>query len=61
MVEPHVHTVDEEPVRLLADVSSLPLEAIFLDDDSTLGRCVRRVVEDLQRWDEPYAAHGSSA
>ncbi|BFU46649.1 hypothetical protein [Krasilnikovia sp. MM14-A1004] len=61
MVEPHVHTVDEEPVRLLPDVSSLPLEAIFRGDESTLGRCVRRVLEDLQRWDERYAAHGSSS
>ncbi|RZU52347.1 FXSXX-COOH protein [Krasilnikovia cinnamomea] len=61
MVEPHVHTVDEEPVRLLPDVSSLPLEAIFLEDDSALGRSVRRVLEDLRQWDERYAAHGSSA
>ena len=50
----------DESEPKIADVTRLPLDAVLGHDDSVLDNAVRRLLRDLERQDENYAAHGSS-
>ena len=51
----------QKAVNVILDVSSLPLEEVFSDDNSALAHAVRRLVDELKKTNEQYAAHSSSS
>jgi FXSXX-COOH protein len=50
---------DEDPWPALADVSALPITALNDNDDSALGRSLRRVLAGLADRDGVISAFGS--
>ncbi|BCB76336.1 hypothetical protein GCM10022251_24620 [Phytohabitans flavus] len=44
----------------IPDLRSVPLEAVLATDDSVLSNAVRRLLGDLSRPSERYAAHGNA-
>lgn len=50
---------DDDPWPPLADVSALPIDALGADDDSPVGRALRRVLAGLADRDGVISAFGS--
>jgi len=61
MGEPQLDRPGEGAIWAIPDLSALPLEKVFSDDDSALAHAVRRVVHELHENSEQYAAHSSSS
>lgn len=51
---------DDDAPATIADVRSLSLDVLLHTDDSALTDALRRVLSDLSRPGENYAAHGST-
>lgn len=51
---------EDDTESMIADVSSMPLDAVFHSDDSALSNAMRRLLGDMARPGENYAAHGST-
>ncbi|GAA0903101.1 hypothetical protein [Virgisporangium aurantiacum] len=52
--------LDEEAQPTIADVSNIPLEIVFRTDDSALGHSIRKLLLDMNRQGENYAAHSQA-
>jgi len=61
MGEPQRDRSGEKAIRVIPDLSALPLEEVFSDDNSALAHAVRRVVDEMHKKSEQYAAHSSSS
>jgi len=59
MGEPQPDRSGEKAIHVIPDLSALPLEEVFSNDDSALAHAVRRVVDEMHEKSEPYAAHSS--
>ena len=51
---------DDGTEPMIADVGQLPLETLLASDDSALASTIRRVIDELGRPGENYAAHGTT-
>ncbi|MDQ7904913.1 hypothetical protein RB614_10310 [Phytohabitans sp. ZYX-F-186] len=58
--EEHSAAADEASAYLLPDLSKQALGELFATDDSALAACVQRLLRDMSRPAENYAAHGST-
>lgn len=52
---------DDNTEPTIADIGELSLEKLLDGDDLALSRSVRRVLDELRRPGENYAAHGTTA
>lgn len=51
---------DDEVNATIPDVSNLPLDVVLGVDDSALSNALRRLVREMNRPGENYAAHGTT-
>lgn len=51
---------NDETEPMIADVGRIPLETLLASDDSALASTIRRVIDELGRPGENYAAHGTT-
>jgi len=54
-------TPQDESMTGILDVRDLSLDAVLTEDDSALTNAVRRIVAEMGRPEDSYAAHGSAA
>lgn len=60
MPDETVFSQDDEAVAVIPDLGGMPLEVIFSADDSALSNAVQRLLRDLRRPGEQYAAHSTT-